>query len=336
MELRVDGGAAANDLLMQFQADLLGVPVVRPKVLETTALGAAYLAGLTVDLWKSRDELAAHWKAERALRAADGCCGTATENVALARGRRALAELGPRLRGGDAFRRLAARRVQQPVGRRAALRLQLFLGRLGLLVRGLVVRRADGNRVAGGKGFLHAVIDDFVGRRLGGEARSSTASLALVFEPTGFFLRCLACQACEQLSCRLFGLDPGRPDYALPARIVLSHQARKFLGAGGRGRLADAVDALEHLGRGHRAQHRVAEALHHARAAWRRARRCRTTRSRSTARVARLPARSARRAARGCAWCPSRRARAACRSSRAARSRSGWRTSASPGRRAGR
>jgi glycerol kinase len=64
-ELRVDGGAAANDLLMQFQADLLGVPVVRPKVLETTALGAAYLAGLTVNLWKSRDELASHWKAER-------------------------------------------------------------------------------------------------------------------------------------------------------------------------------------------------------------------------------------------------------------------------------
>jgi len=64
-ELRVDGGAAANDLLMQFQADLLGVPVVRPKVLETTALGAAYLAGLTVDLWKSRDELASHWRAQR-------------------------------------------------------------------------------------------------------------------------------------------------------------------------------------------------------------------------------------------------------------------------------
>ena len=64
-ELRVDGGAAANDLLMQFQADLLGVPVLRPKVLETTALGAAYLAGLTVDLWKSRDELAAHWKLDR-------------------------------------------------------------------------------------------------------------------------------------------------------------------------------------------------------------------------------------------------------------------------------
>ncbi|HKU46489.1 MAG TPA: FGGY-family carbohydrate kinase, partial [Burkholderiales bacterium] len=64
-ELRVDGGAAANDLLMQFQADLLGVPVLRPKVLETTALGAAYLAGLTVNLWKSRDELAAHWQLDR-------------------------------------------------------------------------------------------------------------------------------------------------------------------------------------------------------------------------------------------------------------------------------
>jgi len=64
-ELRVDGGAAANDLLMQFQADILGVPVVRPKVLETTALGAAYLAGLAVALWKSREEIAAQWKMER-------------------------------------------------------------------------------------------------------------------------------------------------------------------------------------------------------------------------------------------------------------------------------
>jgi len=64
-ELRVDGGAAANDLLMQFQADLLGVPVVRPKILETTALGAAYLAGLTTSLWASREELAAQWQAER-------------------------------------------------------------------------------------------------------------------------------------------------------------------------------------------------------------------------------------------------------------------------------
>jgi glycerol kinase len=64
-ELRVDGGAAANDLLMQVQADLLGVPVVRPRVLETTALGAAYLAGLTVSLWRSREEIAAQWRAER-------------------------------------------------------------------------------------------------------------------------------------------------------------------------------------------------------------------------------------------------------------------------------
>jgi glycerol kinase len=64
-ELRVDGGAAANDLLMQFQADLLGVPVLRPRALETTALGVAYLAGLTVGLWKSRDDIAAHWKLER-------------------------------------------------------------------------------------------------------------------------------------------------------------------------------------------------------------------------------------------------------------------------------
>ena len=64
-ELRVDGGATANDLLMQFQADLLGVPVVKPRVLETTALGAAYLAGLTVALWKSRDEIAAQWHVEK-------------------------------------------------------------------------------------------------------------------------------------------------------------------------------------------------------------------------------------------------------------------------------
>jgi glycerol kinase len=55
--LRVDGGAAVNDLLMQFQADVLGVPVVRPKVTETTALGAAYLAGLATGFWPSPDAL---------------------------------------------------------------------------------------------------------------------------------------------------------------------------------------------------------------------------------------------------------------------------------------
>jgi glycerol kinase len=64
-ELRVDGGAAANDLMLQFQADLLGVPVVRPKVTETTALGAAYLAGLAVGYWKSRDEVRAKWAVQR-------------------------------------------------------------------------------------------------------------------------------------------------------------------------------------------------------------------------------------------------------------------------------
>ena len=64
-ELRVDGGACVNDLLMQFQADLLGIPVVRPKVIETTALGAAYLAGLSAGVWRNLDELAGHWQAER-------------------------------------------------------------------------------------------------------------------------------------------------------------------------------------------------------------------------------------------------------------------------------
>ncbi len=64
-ELRVDGGACTNNLLMQFQADVLQVPVVRPKVIETTALGAAYLAGLAVSFWKSKEEVAAAWQAER-------------------------------------------------------------------------------------------------------------------------------------------------------------------------------------------------------------------------------------------------------------------------------
>jgi glycerol kinase len=64
-ELRVDGGATANDLLMQFQADLLGVPVVRPRVTETTALGAAYLAGLGVGFWSSMDEVARRWTVDR-------------------------------------------------------------------------------------------------------------------------------------------------------------------------------------------------------------------------------------------------------------------------------
>jgi glycerol kinase len=64
-ELRVDGGATANALLMQFQADLLGVPVVRPRVLETTALGAAYLAGLAAGVWRTQDAISGQWKKDR-------------------------------------------------------------------------------------------------------------------------------------------------------------------------------------------------------------------------------------------------------------------------------
>lgn len=64
-ELRVDGGAARNDLLMQFQADVLGVPVVRPKITETTALGAAYLAGLAVGYWQDEAEIAQQWQVDR-------------------------------------------------------------------------------------------------------------------------------------------------------------------------------------------------------------------------------------------------------------------------------
>jgi glycerol kinase len=59
--LRVDGGMVHNELLMQVQADVLGVPVIRPKVAETTALGAAYAAGLAVGFWKELDELRANW-----------------------------------------------------------------------------------------------------------------------------------------------------------------------------------------------------------------------------------------------------------------------------------
>jgi len=69
-ELRVDGGASANDLLMQLQADLLKVPVVRPKVAETTALGAAYLAGLAVGYWKSQADIAKQWQTDKRFTAA--------------------------------------------------------------------------------------------------------------------------------------------------------------------------------------------------------------------------------------------------------------------------
>ncbi|HEX5993754.1 MAG TPA: FGGY-family carbohydrate kinase, partial [Jiangellales bacterium] len=64
-ELKVDGGMVQNELLMQFQADILDVPVVRPKVAETTALGAAYAAGLAVGFWGGLDDLSAHWAEDK-------------------------------------------------------------------------------------------------------------------------------------------------------------------------------------------------------------------------------------------------------------------------------
>jgi glycerol kinase len=63
-ELRVDGGASANNLLMQMQADALGIPVLRPEVTETTALGAALLAGLAVGVWRGADDIAPAWRAQ--------------------------------------------------------------------------------------------------------------------------------------------------------------------------------------------------------------------------------------------------------------------------------
>ena len=68
-EIRVDGGAIANNFLMQFQADITRCPVVRPRILETTALGAAYLAGLAVDYWKNVDELKEQWSLDKVFKA---------------------------------------------------------------------------------------------------------------------------------------------------------------------------------------------------------------------------------------------------------------------------
>ena len=65
--LKVDGGAVANNFLMQFQSDILGVVVQRPEVTETTALGAAFLAGLAVGFWQDRAEIAARWSVERSF-----------------------------------------------------------------------------------------------------------------------------------------------------------------------------------------------------------------------------------------------------------------------------
>ena len=64
-ELKVDGGAVVNNLLMQIQADILGIPVIRPKTIETTALGAAYLAGLAVGYWSGTEEIMDQWEIDR-------------------------------------------------------------------------------------------------------------------------------------------------------------------------------------------------------------------------------------------------------------------------------
>ena len=86
-ELRVDGGASNNDLLMQMQADFLGVPVVRPKVTETTALGAAYLAGLAVGLWSSTKDIATQWSVDRRF---EPCMAPADRDAKIARWHQAL------------------------------------------------------------------------------------------------------------------------------------------------------------------------------------------------------------------------------------------------------
>ena len=74
-DLAVDGGAAANDLLCQLQADLLGVPVQRPRIVETTALGAAFMAGLGTGVWDSTDDLRSTWQLDRAFSPRSRCEG---------------------------------------------------------------------------------------------------------------------------------------------------------------------------------------------------------------------------------------------------------------------
>jgi len=68
--MKVDGGAVKNDFLLQFQADILGIPVVKPKVIETTSLGAAYLAGLAIKYWKNTSEIKKCWQKDRVFKRA--------------------------------------------------------------------------------------------------------------------------------------------------------------------------------------------------------------------------------------------------------------------------
>ena len=92
--LKVDGGMAGSDLLMQFQADLIDAPVVRPSQLELTAVGAAYAAGLAVGVYKSLDDIAAHTRAITSLYAPYDAAGAGAPDRILGKGRRALARLG--------------------------------------------------------------------------------------------------------------------------------------------------------------------------------------------------------------------------------------------------
>jgi len=84
---KVDGGASRNDLLMQFQADLLDVPVERPRMIETTALGVAFLAGLAVGFWRSREEIRRTWKVGKRF---EPRMGPVEREAFLARWRRAV------------------------------------------------------------------------------------------------------------------------------------------------------------------------------------------------------------------------------------------------------
>jgi glycerol kinase len=86
-ELRVDGGASRNDLLMQFQSDILGVPVLRPRITETTALGAASLAGLAIGFWENETALAQHWQCEKQF---DPCMSDDERQTRLARWQEAI------------------------------------------------------------------------------------------------------------------------------------------------------------------------------------------------------------------------------------------------------
>ncbi len=145
-ELRVDGGMVANELLMQFQADMLGVPVVRPRVTETTALGAAYAAGLAVGYWSSRDELKRNWGVDKRWTPSMGDPERARLYCVVAKGGHALVRLGRSAPLSDAD-------VQSTFGRssRRSYRLAVALDAIhGLFAPHATLRAAITPRVEGG------------------------------------------------------------------------------------------------------------------------------------------------------------------------------------------